>query len=180
MKIFHVPGNFLVSAAVLAGAVPERADAYIYPVAYNDYYGGYYTGWGWYPIIGGYWPWTYYGYAAYPPYGYSYYGDFFYQPRYATYGAIAFSPETFRYGLAWGEYSQSGAVYAALSYCGSDDCQPVVWVRGGCAAIARGTESNHVSWGYHSSRYGARSYAVRACKAAGGEGCRVLAWLCSW
>lgn len=180
MKLINAVGSLLLALGLSLSALPEKAEAYSYPVSYSGYYGGYQVGWGWYPIVSGYWPWTYYGYPAYSPYGYSYYGDFNYQPRYSTYGAIAFSPETFRYGLSWGETSLAGAAYSAESYCGVGDCQPVAWVRGGCAAIAKGVDSNQVSWGYHSTKYGARSYAMRACNAAGGQGCRLAAWVCSW
>jgi len=157
----------------------SQAQAY-YPVSYGSYSGGIYSGWGWYPLHSGYWPWTYYGYTAYAPYGYSYYPYYNYLPQYSTFGSISYSPSTDRVGVAWGYYSQSDAQYASDGYCSVGDCNPVVWVQGGCAAIAKSSEFSAVSWGYHTSRTRARSYAIRACRQSGGTDCRIGAWVCSY
>ena len=159
----------------------QKSEAQVrYPVSANFYDGGIYSGFGWYPVNYGYWPWTYYSYPAYSPYGYSYYSYYNYQPYYATFATISYSPSTGKYGSAWGHYTQAAAVNASLNFCGVNDCSAVVWVQGGCAAIAVNSENENVSWGYHALKATAQSYALRSCSNAGGERCVIKAWACTY
>ncbi len=159
----------------------EKSEAQVrYPVTSNFYDQGIYSGFGWYPINYGYWPWAYYSYPAYNPYGFSYYSYYNYQPYYATFATISYSPSTGRYGVAWGQYTLAAAVNTSLNFCGTADCSAVVWVQGGCAAIAVNTENEHVSWGYHAAKTTAQSYALRSCRNAGGETCTIKAWACTY
>ncbi len=138
---------------------------------HNNYGNGLYAGWGWYP---------YTSYWNYPVYGYSYYPYYNYAPYYATYGSIAYSPKNNVFGVAWTYNSQNGATNAASANCGVDDCKPVVWVQGGCAAAAQSVEGQKISWGYHTTKHQAVSNAMRACKYGKTPGCKAAAWVCSW
>lgn len=159
----------------------ENSQAQVrYPVSTNVYSQGIHAGWGWYPVNYGYWPWAYYSYPAYNPYGYSYYSYYNYQPYYATFATISYSPSTGRYGSAWGKGTLASAISASLDFCGVDDCSAVVWVQGGCAAIAVNGENENVSWGYHAAKVTAQSYAMRSCENAGGETCAIKAWVCTY
>lgn len=154
------------------------------PFIYNGVYSGYNYAYGWYPIVNGYWNWPGYRPAYFlNPYGYTYYSYFQFQPMYQTFGAIAYSPSTGRYGFAYKAMNQGVAVQSAINFCGANDCTGVVWVQGGCAAIAKGEsgiENSAVAWGYDANRYRARNYATNACRNAGHSNCKVLAWTCSY
>lgn len=135
---------------------------------HHFHYGNLY-GWGyfrrWYPV----------GFSYYP-----YYRSLRrFHRRYTSFAAISYSPATQKFGVAWGNRSRGQAQKNANGYCGEKDCKPVVWVRGGCAAIAKSDKSDKVGWGYHTSKHRARSYAIRGCKQNAEEGCKVLAWACS-
>lgn len=178
-------GRSIALAALLASLVTisfrsNEAAAQVGPVINRGIVAGTEVGWGYYPIVNGYWYWDYYGYPVLNPYGYSYFAYWNYLPLYATFGAISYSPATERVGVAWGQYDQWGAMNAASGYCGVADCSPVVWVQGGCAAVAKSPGSDFVGWGYHAQRFVADDYALRACAANGVPGCRIGAWVCSY
>lgn len=172
----------LLLALALGASVssPAQAQSVDVPVSNVEIVAGVSAGWGWYPIISGQWYWDWYGYPVYNPYGYSYFDYWGRQPRYATYGAISYSPATDQVGVAWGQYNRFDAASAANNYCGENDCSPVVWVQGGCAAVAKSPDGERVSWGYHAERYFAQDNALRACRYGGVDGCRIGAWVCSY
>lgn len=170
----------IVFTALFSTAELNKARAQYVPVVYGTYVSGVYLGWGYYPVVNGYWPWDYYNYAAWRPYGYSYWSYWNYQPYYASYGAISYSPSTNRVGVAWGTPDSYSAQSSAQNYCQQSDCSPVVWVQGGCAAISRGTPTERVYYAYHTTRYAAQNSALRACHNDGASECRVGAWVCSW
>lgn len=169
----------LVVSTYAASSV-AKADEPLAPVVQTEQIDGIYAGWGWYPVVNGLWWWDYYGYPVYDPYGYSYWGYWNYAPFYRSFGAIAYSPATNRVGIAWGQFDLRGAAAAATGYCAAPDCQPVVWTQGGCAAVAKSPADPRVAWGYHTDRYRARVYAMRACQASGAPGCEIGAWVCSY
>lgn len=152
----------------LAVAAGGKASAYHFTAGVGQFH----YGWGWYPL-------TAIGY--YPAYGFSYYPYFGYLPYYATFGAIAYSPATGQTGWAWGSATRYAAEAGAIDYCAAPDCRSIVWVQGGCAAVATSANEGQLGWGYDSARYRARSRALRACRASGGNpGCHVKAWVCSY
>jgi hypothetical protein len=51
------------------------------------------------------------------------------------YAAIAFSPKTRNYGLAWNRPGRASAEKAALAACDADDAQVLTWVQFGWAAL---------------------------------------------
>ena len=151
------------------------------------YHSGIRYGYGWYP----HWSSVYHNPGFVYP-GYSYWRYYNYRPYYATYGAIAFSEKTRRVGYSWGRRSLRSAKIASVDFCGADDCKSVVWVQGGCAAIAiseaalsepieeGGAANLSLSWGYATSKYKTRRYAMRACKQGAKVGCKIVAWTCSY
>jgi hypothetical protein len=160
------------------------------PVTVTGTEAGLHFGYGWYPLVDGFWYWNYYG--TYPgwynafPYGYSYWAYYNYNFYYSTFGVIAYSPQHDWAGIAWGAPTLTHARNWALYYCTAPGCEPVVWVRGGCAAVARGTVETEegplpgpVAWGIHGYRYGAQSRALQACHQSGQELCSIRAWVCS-
>jgi hypothetical protein len=92
-----------------------------------------------------------------------------------TWAAIAISVQTGNIGYAYEYPSASAASSAAVEECGARDCQEVVRVTNGCAAVAQ-AENLAWGWAYAASLEEAKRAAVRG---APGEGPRVLAWVCS-
>ncbi len=165
---------------VVLNVSPYYASGYYYGRPYAHGYWGW--GVGYPPIVyspyyyGGYSYAPYYGYPNYPYAGYYPYPT--YQPD-PTYGAIVYSSTTDTVNYAYGYYSQGEATSAAQAGCGAD-CQPVVWVQGGCAALVTSAEKQQASWAYSSSKSHAKSTAVRGCRAKGATDCSVRAWVCSY
>ncbi len=172
----------LALALVMTTMGSKEAEAQYYPRPNHSYYvyNGVYTGWGYYPIVAGYWPWTYYNYPAWQPYGYSYWGYWNYQPYYSTFGAISYSPATDRVGFSYGTGNATAAMQMSNAYCGQGDCAPAVWVQGGCAALTKNLATNHIFWAYHTTRAWAETYALNACRREAGAACEIKAWVCSW
>ncbi len=166
--------QFLIGLSLLlsVGFSAPKAEAVIIGGTYFTGIGINYAGWGWYPLgLNGWWP--YYGYSYWPYYDFAVY--------YATYGAISISKSTGAVGVSFRHDSREGAFNDANGYCGSEDCRPVVWVQGGCGAIAATADKAAFGWGVATSKYAARSRAMRGCKASGGKkDCRIAAWVCSW
>lgn len=133
------------------------------------------------PIVSGFFGFPFLSIGINDPtfYGYSYYSFYNYQPYYATYGVIAYSKDTDRIGLAWGSATRGEAVSNALDYCNAADCRPVVWVQGGCAAIATNVAAERLGWGVANSKYLAASIASRECKSPGAP-CIRRAYVCSY
>jgi len=163
----------LLVLASLVGAKPTEA----HPYFWHTGVGITYAGWGWYPVTGigfGVWPYPYYGYSYYPYWNYQVY--------YASYGAISYSPSTGATGYSYGFATQAEAMANANGYCNRGDCRTVVWVQGGCAAVATSEDNSRLGWGYDNSRFAAQSRAIRGCKAGIGSAakCAIRAWTCSW
>ena len=160
------------------GPAPYARHNYVYRHVNQGAIGWY----GWHTLVNGRWYWPNPGYTLpvwWAPYGYSYYGYYGNRPYYASYGVIAYSPTTQKWGVSWGKLSRSAASADAKAYCAADDCAPVAWTRGGCVAIATDKDGQSVSWGLHTAKHGARSNAMRACRRSGATKCVAKAWVCS-
>ena len=90
-------------------------------------------------------------------------------------GAIAISPRTYDAGYAWDYRSQASASKAAVGRCGVRDCQTVVVVANGCAALTE-ADNYALGWGYGASRSAAERAALNATH---GRHARVVGWLCT-
>jgi Domain of unknown function (DUF4189) len=92
-----------------------------------------------------------------------------------TWAAVAISVETGNIGYSYEQPSAAAAAGAAEDECGAGDCQEVVRVTNGCAAVA---QASNLAWGwaYAVTREDAEREAVRATP---GSGARVLAYACS-
>jgi Domain of unknown function (DUF4189) len=92
-----------------------------------------------------------------------------------SWAAIAISVETGNIGYSYEQPSASAAASAAEDECGAGDCQEVVRVTNGCAAVA---QASNLAWGW---AYGASlSEAKRAAvNATPGRGAEVLAYACT-
>lgn len=171
--------------------VSSTSEAYWRPYHNNIVVNGASIGWGYYgwPIVVG-------PVYTFPVYGYSYWGYWNYEPYYATYGAIAYSKATGQFGFAYAHNSRRAAERDAVNYCGEEDCKSVIWVQGGCGALAKspaipavpaseGVEAveavdARMGYAYASNKLDAQRYAMRGCKRSGGEACKQLAWVCSY
>lgn len=133
----------------------------------------------------GYVPWVYApnGYWYYPNYsGYSFYSNYGYEPRYSTYGAISYSHSTGNMGYSWGQSYFRAAVNVANNNCRAVDCEPVVWVQGGCAVVTASDSAQHITWGVGTNRREAFHASLRACVGADGRrapDCTQRAWICT-
>jgi serine/threonine-protein kinase len=97
----------------------------------------------------------------------------------ASYGAIAFSPDTGAAGYSTRRQSRGNAQEWALYYCGqhANDCRIAINFRNACGAVARGRNGGWGSdWGV--TRAEAQNDAVAACSQYD-SGCRVIQWACS-
>lgn len=65
----------------------------------------------------------------------------------ADYGAIAYSPQTGKWGYSYGYYYLSDAQNNALSRVDSSDARVAVWVENGWAALAKDSKGNY-GWGW--------------------------------
>ena len=89
--------------------------------------------------------------------------------------AIAISPRTGNVGYTIEYPTRASAESGAVSKCGAHDCQAVVAVSNGCAAVA---QSSNRSWGW--AYAGSPSAAQgRAVTAAPGGRARVIKWVCT-
>jgi hypothetical protein len=93
----------------------------------------------------------------------------------STWAAIAISVETGNIGYSYDQPSAAAASSAAVDGCDASDCQEVVRVTNGCAAVA---QASNLEWGwaYAASLDQAERAAVRATP---GRGARVLARVCT-
>jgi Domain of unknown function (DUF4189) len=92
-----------------------------------------------------------------------------------TWAAIAVSVQTGNVGYSYDHPSAASASNAAVDTCDARDCQEVVRVSNGCAAVAQA--SNRAwGWSYAASRAAAEQGALRA---TAGDGARVLGWVCT-
>lgn len=87
--------------------------------------------------------------------------------------AIAYHAPSRNVGWASDRGTRRAAQLEALRQCGHPRCEVVTSLSGGCAALAQG-EKRHVSQrGAH--RAEAEAKALRRC----GEGCTIVAWVCT-
>ncbi|GAA0944790.1 DUF4189 domain-containing protein [Pseudonocardia zijingensis] len=92
-----------------------------------------------------------------------------------TWAAIAVSVQTGNVGWSYEQPSGGAAASAAVDGCDARDCQEVVRVTNGCAAVAQA--SNRAwGWAYAASRAEAEREAKRS---APGKGARVIAYTCT-
>jgi hypothetical protein len=92
-----------------------------------------------------------------------------------SWAAIAISVETGNIGYSLQQPSATAAADAAEDRCDAHDCQSVVRVTNGCAAVA---QAPNLAWGwaYAASLDEAKKAAVRATP---GEDAKALAYACS-
>jgi hypothetical protein len=90
-------------------------------------------------------------------------------------GAIAISVRTGNIGYSYDHPTAGSAVSAAVKGCRAADCQEVVRVANGCAAVAQ-APNRAWGWGYGPSRATAERAAISGTP---GRGARVLQWLCT-
>lgn len=165
MKFIRVLGIFFAAVLFFGGISKEASANYFgYHYGYNGFYSGVPIGWG-------YWNWPaysfynpyYYTPAYYNNYGYSYY-TYYRQPRYKSFGAITYSKDKKTFGIAWGNSSRDQAISESKGYCGDASCVPVVWVQGGCGAVAKDKASDFLGYAIASSRGVAEKKAMKACQ----------------
>ena len=97
----------------------------------------------------------------------------------ASFGAIAFSPDTGAAGYSTRRVSRANAQEWALYYCDqyAYDCRIAVNFHNACGAVARGRNGGWgADWGY--SRAEAQNDAITACRRHD-RGCRIIQWACS-
>jgi Domain of unknown function (DUF4189) len=63
-----------------------------------------------------------------------------------TFGAIAFSPSTGRYGTSWNRLTSVGAQQAAVTACGVGDCTARVTEQDEFAVLVRGSAGVTTAW----------------------------------
>lgn len=93
----------------------------------------------------------------------------------SRWGAIAFSPRTGHTGYSWDHPTAGAAARAAVRECGRSDCQTLVTVANGCAALAQ-APNRALGWAYGAALRDARRSAVRATPA---RGARAIGWVCT-
>lgn len=90
-------------------------------------------------------------------------------------GAIAISQRTGNVGYAWDHATSAGAANTAVSKCNASDCQAVVRVANGCAAVA---QAPNRAWGW--AWAGSRAEAERgAIKGTPAPGARIIGYVCT-
>ncbi|MFC4944642.1 DUF4189 domain-containing protein [Pseudonocardia sp. GCM10023141] len=90
-------------------------------------------------------------------------------------GAIAISVRTGRTGYGNDYSTAAAASKAAVSKCGASDCQEVVRVANGCAAVAQ-APNRAWGWAYAASKAAAQNKAISATP---GKGARIITWICT-
>jgi hypothetical protein len=122
------------------------------------------------------------GASYYNPYiyGQSYWPHWNYQPYYASYTAIAYDARTGRYGTAYGQSNLQLSSAIARNFCGTRNCQTVVWAQGGCVALTTSESGQRIGYAYGTYKHATTRNALRACERGGFADCRTLAWSCSY
>ena len=100
-----------------------------------------------------------------------------------SYGAIAYSASTKKFGSSWGLSTQGEAESRAIHECtllakAEGDCIAHLWFYNSCGAIASG-DDEAVSWGQNAREAAARQYALSGCVKNGGINCEVITSQCS-
>jgi hypothetical protein len=88
-----------------------------------------------------------------------------------TFGAIAFSPSTGRYGTSWNRLSPEGAQQAAVSACGVGDCTARVTEQSEFAVLVRGSAGVTTAW--NADLAIAQQAAMSSCLTTG-TNCRIV------
>ena len=98
-----------------------------------------------------------------------------------SFSAIAYGAQSTASGWAWDKDTASLANKAALSECrkNGNDCEIVVRISSGCAAVAAIESDGVFAVGRGSTRQRAQSSAMDACASQHGSGCKIEAWVCS-
>jgi len=93
----------------------------------------------------------------------------------SLWGAIAVSPATGHTGVSWNYPSATAAGTRARRECAAADCQVVVEVSNGCAALAQ-ADNRALGWAARATLAAAETAAKRATR---GAHPRIVAWVCS-
>ena len=80
---------------------------------------------------------------------------------FTKYAAIAYSPETGKYGYSNGWLSFTNAKRVALSHCKAKDAKIVTWVGNGWCALAIGDDRAAYGFGYGETAQEAKTIALR-------------------
>ena len=80
-----------------------------------------------------------------------------------SFAAIAFSPQTGRWGVGDSLPGRGAAETEALGRCDARDAKVVVWVRNGYAALALGDARGAYGWGFANDPETACAIALREC-----------------
>ncbi len=98
----------------------------------------------------------------------------------SSYGSIAYSKSTGVTGWSTNYSTRSNAERIATrkceNYAGSGDCQPIVWVRNACAALAT-ADNRAYGWAWNNRRDLAMSRALEECSKRGGS-CKIRHVVC--
>jgi hypothetical protein len=95
------------------------------------------------------------------------------------FAAIAYSPQTGRYGFTSGATCLPDAEARAIANCGACDARIVVWAENGWAAFARSPNGSAVGYGVSTrSLAEAEAIALRGCALNGFPG-SIIAWAAS-
>ncbi len=103
-------------------------------------------------------------------------------PARMSYGAIAVSPSTFKYGYSWGQSSQNEANAVAFRNCGAQDCQIELTFYNTCGALAMTrTPPPDGVWGtaWADSKEQTEQTALGYCAQGGHADCVLEASVCS-
>jgi len=66
-----------------------------------------------------------------------------------SFAAIAYSPDTGKYGYAYDRRSRSAAEDGAMRDCGADDARIACWINKGFCALALGNDKSCWGWAGH-------------------------------
>lgn len=97
---------------------------------------------------------------------------------YDSYGAIAYSKSTGRYGYSYDYGTQSMAEAQALGNCGDVSCHVYVWFKNSCGALAK-ADNGDLGWGWSGSRGSAEARALANCRSVSGQSCDIVCWACT-
>lgn len=95
-----------------------------------------------------------------------------------SFGAIAFSQSTGKFGYSFDHPSRASAETRAMAECTarSRGCKVGIWFKNACGSVATGVNGWGSAWA--PSRQQAEQSAIRNCSQHTG-GCRTLAWSCT-
>jgi Domain of unknown function (DUF4189) len=95
-----------------------------------------------------------------------------------TYGAIAYSPDSGRFGYSDKYANRAQAETRAKQECGNSDCQIAAWYYNSCGALAKDDDG---TWGgaQGADEQRAGKAALARCAKEGAKNCKVIASYCS-